>query len=70
MLTMVLVALCNDYTTCLTISAAYTTGLDSFEALAYWAGGRHWKVRSGGDKQQATAAQQTLCSASRPAFSP
>ena len=46
MLTMVLVALCNDYTTCLTISAAYTTGLDSFEALAYWAGGKRWKVRS------------------------
>jgi amino acid permease len=45
MLTMALVALCNDYTTCLTISAAYTTGLDSFEALAYWAGGPHWKVR-------------------------
>lgn len=44
MLTMLLVALCNDYTTCLTISAAYTTGLDSFEALAYWAGGKHWKV--------------------------
>lgn len=44
MLTMLLVALCNDYTTCLTISAAYTTGLDSFEALAYWAGGRHWQV--------------------------
>lgn len=47
MLTMVLVALCNDYTTCLTISAAYTTGLDSFEALAYWAGGKHWKVGTG-----------------------
>lgn len=44
MLTMVLVALCNDYTTCLTISAAYTTGLDSFEALAHWAGGPQWKV--------------------------
>jgi hypothetical protein len=44
MLTMLLVALCNDYTTCLTISAAYTTGLDSFEALAHWAGGPHWKV--------------------------
>jgi len=45
MIIMLLVAVCNDYTTCLTISAAYTTGLDSFEALANWAGGPHWKVR-------------------------
>lgn len=45
LLTMVVVALCNDYTTCLTISAAYSTGLDSFEALAFWAGGKNWQVR-------------------------
>jgi amino acid permease len=44
LLTMLLVALCNDYTTCLMISAAYATGLDSFEALALWAGGPRWKV--------------------------
>lgn len=43
--TMLLVALCNDYTTCLMINAAYATGHDSFESLAMWAGGRQWKVR-------------------------
>lgn len=55
---MALVALCNDYTTCLTISAAYTTGLDSFEALANWAGGPHWKVRDTAAGLAAAARQQ------------
>lgn len=61
MLTMLLVALCNDYTTCLTISAAYTTGLDSFEALAEWAGGRHWKV----SRQPRAAGRQPAAAVSR-----
>lgn len=47
LLTMLLVALCNDFTTLLMISAVYETGHDSYESLAQWAGGRPWKVRTG-----------------------
>lgn len=49
LLTMLVVALCNDYTTSLLISAAYATGVDSFEGLAHWAGGGRLRVsRAGG----------------------
>lgn len=52
--TMLLVALCNDFTTLLMISAVYETGHDSYESLALWAGGKVWKVswRCSGDPIQ------------------
>jgi amino acid permease len=43
--TMLLVALCNDFTSMLMVNNAYETGLDSYESLALWAGGPKWKVR-------------------------
>jgi hypothetical protein len=43
--TMLLVALCNDFTSMLMVNNAYETGLDSYESLAAWAGGPKWKVR-------------------------
>uniref|UniRef100_A0A383V717 Amino acid transporter transmembrane domain-containing protein n=1 Tax=Tetradesmus obliquus TaxID=3088 RepID=A0A383V717_TETOB len=42
--TMLLVALCNDFTSMLMVNNAYETGLDSYESLALWAGGPKWKV--------------------------
>jgi amino acid permease len=42
--TMLLVAVCNDIITCIMIRAAAYTGLDSYEALAEWAGGKAAKV--------------------------
>jgi hypothetical protein len=41
---MLLVALCNDFTSMLMVDNAYETGLDSYESLALWAGGPKWKV--------------------------
>ncbi len=41
---MLLVALCNDVCTGLLIRAAAATGLDSYEALSEWAGGRKARV--------------------------
>jgi amino acid permease len=45
-LTMLLVAWANDATSCMLIRAAGATGKITYEALAEWAGGKAWKVRS------------------------
>lgn len=42
--TMLTVAVCNDIVTCLMIRAAAYTGLDSYEAMAEWAGGKAARV--------------------------
>ena len=47
-LTMLLVAWANDVTSCLLVRAAAYTGHDTYEQLAFWAGGRRWKVGGGG----------------------
>lgn len=44
MLTMLVVAWANDVTSCLLVRASAYTGLDTYEGLAHWAGGKKWKV--------------------------
>lgn len=62
LLTMLLVALCNDYTSMLMVAAAYETGLDSFEGLALWAGGPKWKVSRAGVKRCPLPLMRCCCS--------
>ena len=42
--TMLVVGLCNTYTSTLMLRAAAITGHDSYEGVAYAVGGRAWKV--------------------------
>ena len=43
--TMLVVGLCNTYTSTLMLRAAALTGHDSYEGVAYAVGGRAWKAR-------------------------
>ena len=44
--TMLVVGLCNTYTSTLMLRAAALTGHDSYEGVAYAVGGRAWKASS------------------------
>jgi len=61
---MLVVAACNDATSCMLIRAAGATGKPTYEALAEWAGGKGWKVSASSRQLSMQAAAHAACSMS------